>query len=250
MSNFTINSKNTNYQYDISVFVPNMEPPEEGFPIIYVLDGRRYFNFAKQTINLQFRNSPKTNVEGAIVVGIGHQEKGESLRRFLDFTAPANEYHFPEHTKGKWDDLKELGGAENFSRFIEEELKPNIESSYPINKNKQTIYGHSLSGYFVLWSYLTKNECFQTYLAVSPSLWWNAEELFQYLEQEGLKENCSTFIIVGEQEGFMVTDAIRFYDRLPTCETKQLYIAPEENHASVVPTTMSRAFRFLTELNS
>lgn len=249
MSNFTIDSKNTNYQYDISVYAPNMETPKEGFPIIYVLDGRSYFDFAKQTINLQVRNSPKTKIEGAIVVGIGHQENGESLRRFLDFTAPASDYHFPEHSKGKWVEINELGGAENFSRFIEEELKPVIEARYPINKNKQTLYGHSLSGYFVLWSYLTKNKCFQAYLAVSPSLWWNDEELFQYLENEDVKENCSVFIIAGEQEGFMVTDAIRFYDKLPTCETKQLYIAPEENHASVVPTTMSRAFRFLTEID-
>ena len=249
MSNFTIDSKNTNYEYEISVFVPPIEQPEDGFPIIYVLDGRSYFDFAKQTINLQFRNSPKTHVEGAIVVGIGHQEKEERARRFLDYTAPASEYHFPEHTKGKWTEIKEMGGAENFSRFIEEELKPEIESRYHINKNKQTLYGHSLSGYFVLWSYLTKNERFQKYLAVSPSLWWNDEELFQYLEDVDFIENCSVFIIVGEQEGFMVTDAIRFYDKLPTCETKQLFIAQEENHASVVPTTMSRAFRFLTEQN-
>ncbi|MDI7743181.1 alpha/beta hydrolase-fold protein [Lysinibacillus fusiformis] len=247
MKHFTIDSTYTNYQYNISVSVPNGRQPEDGFPIIYVLDGRNYFDFAKQTINLQSGNSPKTNVESAIVVGICHQEKDESLRRFYDFTAQAETYHFPERTKGKWVELNDLGGAENFSKFIEDELKPEIESRYPVNQNKQTLYGHSLSGYFVLWSYLTKRDCFHTYLAVSPSLWWNDEELFRYLEEADLKEQRSVFIIVGEQEGFMVKDAIRFYDQLPAGETKQLYIAQEENHASVVPTTMSRAFRFSTK---
>ncbi len=247
MKKFTIDSKNTKYQYDISVFVPNTEQPEEGFPIIYVLDGRNYFDFARQTVNLQYRNSPKTKIEAAIVVGIGHREEDERKRRFLDYTAEANAYHFPERTKGKLDDIQDLGGAGNFSKFIEDELKPEIESCYPVNKKKQALYGHSLSGYFVLWSYLKKTACFQTYLAVSPSLWWNDEELFLDLEKAELEEKGSVFIIVGEQEGFMVTDAIRFYDKLPTCEHKQLYIAQEENHASVVPSTMSRAFRFLTE---
>lgn len=249
MVNFTIDSKNTNYQYDISIFVPNVQQPIDGFPIIYVLDGRSYFDFAKQTINLQSRNSPKTKVDAAIIVGICHREKDERIRRFFDFTAPAGKYHWPEHTKGKINDVKELGGAENFSRFIEEELKPIVEARYPVDKSKQTLYGHSLSGYFVLWCYLTKRNCFHSYLAVSPSLWWNDHELLNYPENASLKEKKSVVIIVGEQEGFMVKDAIRFYDQLPTYETKQLYIAQEENHASVVPTTMSRAFRFSTEQN-
>lgn len=200
-------------------------------------------------MKLQSRNSLKTKVEAAIVVGIGHQERDERMRRFFDFTALADVYHFPNRTKGKLDDIQEMGGAENFSKFLEEELKPEIESRYPVNQNKQTLYGHSLSGYFVLWSDLTKRKCFQCYLAVSPSLWWNDEELFRYLEEADLKEQRSVYIIVGEREGFMVKDAIRFYDQLPTGETKQLYIAQEENHASVEPTTMSRAFRFSTEQN-
>ncbi|QCR30867.1 alpha/beta hydrolase [Lysinibacillus sp. SGAir0095] len=246
MGNFKIESKNTNYQYEVSVFVPNSEQPEEGFPVIYVLDGRSYFDYAKQTVQIQSRNSPKTRVNTAIVVGICHQENDERKRRFFDFTAPAKTYHFPEHTRGKLNDIKDMGGAENFSRFIEEELKPEIDSRYPIDKNKQTLYGHSLSGYFVLWSYLTKRSCFQSYLAISPSLWWNNQELFHFVKNAEFKEQRSVFVIVGEQEGFMVKDAIRFYDHLPTGEAKQLYIAPEENHASVVPTTMSRAFRFLS----
>ncbi|HWL12728.1 MAG TPA: alpha/beta hydrolase-fold protein [Ureibacillus sp.] len=247
MNNFSIQSKNTNYEYDISVFVPNCQQPEGGFPIIYVLDGRNYFEIAKQTVNLQSRNAAKTNVEHAIVVGICHQEHDERMRRFLDFTAPAQTYQFPERTKGKLDNIRDMGGAENFSRFIEEELKPVIESRYSIDKKKQTLYGHSLSGYFVLWSYITKPSSFQTHLAVSPSIWWNDQELFHYLENADLGEQNSVFIIVGEQEGFMVKDAICFYDKLPTGAMKQLYIAQDENHASVVPTTMSRAFRFSTE---
>ncbi|RKJ49894.1 hypothetical protein D7X33_32885, partial [Butyricicoccus sp. 1XD8-22] len=52
------------------------------------------------------------------------------------------------------------------------------------------------------------------------------------------------YIDVGELEGFMVEDAKLFYNELPV-QTKKLHIALEENHASVVPATISQAFRFI-----
>jgi len=52
-------------------------------------------------------------------------------------------------------------------------------------------------------------------------------------------------LTVGEHERFMVDDAAALSLVLNNhhypCE---LYIAPDENHASVVPTVISRAFRF------
>ncbi len=248
MSSFMLHSNHTNYQYTISVHVPETEAPEEGFPIIYVLDGLSYFPLAQQVVKLQAKNALKTGVEQSIVVGICHQKETMSMRRFYDFTSPSEEYQFPEHTKGKLDHIKEVGGSEKFSRFLIDELKPAIESQYKVNKNKQTIYGHSLSGYYVLWSYLTNPKAFQTYIAVSPSIWWNGKEIVYLLKETSSQNLNPIFIIVGEKEGFMVEDAKQFYEELP-CEVKQLYIARDENHASVVPTTLSRAFRFCTEVN-
>ncbi|WP_346235623.1 alpha/beta hydrolase-fold protein [Lysinibacillus telephonicus] len=247
MGDFLISSKFTNYQYTIYVHVPDIEQPKEGFSIIYILDGLSYFPLAKQVVKLQSRNTLKTRVEDSIVVGICHQEETMRKRRFYDFTAPSEKYQFPERTKGKLDDLNEFGGAENFSRFLMDELKPLIETKYPVNKNKQTIYGHSLSGYYVLWNFLTKPQSFQTYIAVSPSIWWNNRELFRMLKDASLDELAPLFIIVGEREGFMVEDAKHFYEEIPSMN-KRLFVADDENHASVVPTTLSRAFRFCSEV--
>lgn len=244
MNSFEIKSVYTNYSYRISIYLPKGEPPKDGYPVVYILDGRNYFDFAKQVVRLQSRNAKKTGIQEAIVVGICHREENERIRRFYDFTAPAGEYSWPDHTKGRITDIKELGGAAKFSRFIEEELKPRIESRFKVDQNKQAIYGHSLGGYFVLWSYLTKPQSFQTFLAVSPSLWWNEKELFRYASETDRSELNAVSVIVGEREGFMVEQAKEFYEILPGTVRKQLYIAPEENHASVVPTTMSRAFRF------
>lgn len=248
MGDFLINSKFTNYQYTICVHVPETEQPKEGFPIIYILDGLSYFPLARQVVKLQSKNSLKTKVEDSIVVGICHQEGTMRERRFYDFTAPSKKYHFPEHTKGKLVELNDFGGAENFTRFLMDELKPLIESQYPVNKIKQTIYGHSLSGYYVLWNFLTNPQCFQTYIAVSPSIWWNNRELFHLLKDASPNKLVSLFVIVGEREGFMVDDAKHFYEELPSMN-KQLYVADDENHASVVPTTLSRVFRFCSQVS-
>ena len=52
-------SKLTNYLYTINIYVPEEEAPQDGFPVLYVLDGSSYFNLVKEAVRLQCRNAPK-----------------------------------------------------------------------------------------------------------------------------------------------------------------------------------------------
>lgn len=53
------------------------------------------------------------------------------------------------------------------------------------------------------------------------------------------------FIAVGEREGFMVDGSQKIGDLLHRAQLHtKVYVAPDENHASVVPTVLSRAIRF------
>lgn len=237
----TCHSAALQYTYTLNVYVPDVPAPPEGFPVIYVLDGRWYYEFAKNTVALQSRNYIKTGVKPSIVVGICHDENDIRTRRFYDFTAPAAQYVFPARTKGKHMDTKEYGGAVLFFTFLEEIIKPTIARDFSVNGTAQTLYGHSLGGYFAIWCYLYYPTSFTHYIAVSPSVWWNDLELLKALDELSLP-NAHLAIAVGEQEHFMVEEITMFYEHLETTE-KSLYIAPEENHASVVPTTMSRLFR-------
>ena len=248
MTRFTIDSRHTNYTYTIEVYVPQEQAPKEGFPVHYVLDGLSYFQFVKDGVRLQSRNTPKTQVEAAIVVGIAHEEATMHPRRFYDFTAPAAQYDFPARFRNRIPE--KVGGGEDFYQFIEQELKPAIEHSYPINKQQQTLFGHSLGGYFALWSLFTHPQSFTHYLAISPSIWWNNHELITYAEKfiaSGANQyKNSLFIGVGEQEGFMVHEAREMYEALFAHNFPvEFYEALNENHASVVPTVMSRALRSL-----
>lgn len=233
--------------YDIKVFLPEGEPPERGFPVYYLLDGNAYFQFGRDVVKLQSKNAPKTLVSQAIVIGIGHtgvEEEG-GKRRFYDFTPPAEQYLYPERLKGA--DLGMHGGAEKFFAFIEQELMPVISKKYPVDVERQTLFGHSLGGLFVLWALFTQPKLFQTYVASSPSIWWNDHEVLLYADHNHYIEQ-RLLITVGSEERFMVEDAKRLYAMLNRQSLKELaielYVAMDENHASVVPTIMSRAFRF------
>ena len=240
-------SNYTNYLYNIDVYVPEGEVPDEGFPIYYVLDGSSYFQIVKETVRLQSRNAPKTGIQRAIVVGIGHGPDMHE-RRFYDFTAPAASYIYPSRFKVKGHDNH--GGAQNFSKFLEEELKPRIASNFPINTRQQILLGHSLAGYYVLWQLFNGKSNFQRYIAISPSIWWNEHELLEYTQtfvKRYQHSNEKLFIGVGELETFMVDDAKQVSDTLEKFMSTSFYVVAEENHASIVPTVLSRALRFVNE---
>ncbi|CAG7641818.1 hypothetical protein PAESOLCIP111_04272 [Paenibacillus solanacearum] len=66
------------------------------------------------------------------------------------------------------------GGRDAFFAFIEQELKPAIARLAPIDRQCQTLFGHSLGDLFALHIMYTDAEAFQTYVAADPSIWWNA----------------------------------------------------------------------------
>lgn len=247
MSHSQLTSKYTNKTYDIEIYIPETELPSEGLPIYYVLDGLYYFSFVRDVVRIQQLNRGKTGVNPAIVIGICHQKEEMREQRFIDFTAPAKHVIMPERAKGKLP--IGYGGAERFFKFIELELKPYIEQHYSVNRQAQYLFGHSLGGYFALWCLYTNPRAFKNYIAISPSVWWNSEELLNMahllVENGASHGKHHVFIAAGEHEGFMVEDANRIRALLNEHHlSTELYIAPDENHASVVPTVVSRAVRF------
>ncbi len=66
-----------------------------------------------------------------------------------------------------------VGGSATFRRFIRDELIPEIETRYHTTAER-AIVGESLAGLFVVETLLTDPQLFQHYVALDPSLWWNA----------------------------------------------------------------------------
>ncbi|MFV2007339.1 MAG: alpha/beta hydrolase [Longimicrobiales bacterium] len=63
------------------------------------------------------------------------------------------------------------GGADDFLRFLTEELAPRIERSYRGDPKQRVLHGHSLGGQFVVDAVFRRPEAFTSYIASSPALW-------------------------------------------------------------------------------
>lgn len=164
-----LHSQRTGKDYRIFVSEPRHSPPPGGYPVLYVLDGNALFpGLAIQAQALEDRPDPSLR-DSVLVIGIGYS--GEAL---YDFEARAEDYtpEAEDRQRLPGREPPPSGGADDFLAFIEHELKPLIAKRYPVDAQRQTLFGHSYGGLFTLYTLLTKPQAFQGYVAASPSIWW------------------------------------------------------------------------------
>jgi predicted alpha/beta superfamily hydrolase len=243
-------------EYRISVAMPAANPPPDGFPVIYLLDANSVFGTMVEAMRVQGGRPEKTGVAPAVIVGIGYRTDAPfSPSRYYDFTLPAADSELPVRPNGSpW---PEHGGAESFLAFIEDDLKPAVESEYPIDRSRRTLFGHSLGGLFVLHTLFTKPSAFRTYVAGSPSIHWNKaqlrreeEQFLSLLEREPL--DASLLVAAGELENThksgMNRNAKELAERLSVLADRGLKVEfkefEDEGHISVLPVLVNRAIRF------
>ncbi len=146
---------------------PDGPAPASGWPALFLLDGNAVMGIASDALRVQAAFPGETGLRDGVLVGIGYPTEAayDDRRRAFDLTPP------PE--KGR------TGGAEGFLRFIVEELQPFVASQLPLDRARQGIFGHSLGGLFVVWSLMTRPRAFTHWVAMSPSLQFDAELIGQ-----------------------------------------------------------------------
>jgi len=232
--------------YRIFVYCPQVSPPPSGFPVMYVLDGNATFGTAVDTVALQMKRTKSTGVPPCIIVGIGYPTPDliDIQRRQHDYT-PA--------------------GAPAFSDFVENELKPALQARLPIDPEMQALFGHSLGGLYTVWSLFTRPHTFRSYMAASPSFWWNDRVVLKYEARFLRHLYASTrtprlLVTAGSLEGVppqlpttafarsMAEDAALMVARLRWRAGARLQVSfvelTDETHASVIPAAISRSVRF------
>ena len=143
--------------------------PDQRYPLIYLLDGDFYFDYAAATLQILSRGIQPFTPE-FILVGIS------SRNRFRDFTptkAQVNNDGSPVPPN-----YHVSGGADRFSQFFQHVLQPKIESGYRTNGFK-LLFGHSLTGLYAMNLLLKQQASFNAWLLADPSLWWDKELLFR-----------------------------------------------------------------------
>ena len=180
---FTITSR-AGKDYRIFVSVPPGEPPPEGYGVLVVLDANAYFGAAADAMGLlrQFPMMPEkgnlTDAAPTLVVGVGYpgDEAINGERRTWDFVPAAKNPASLERLRGP-----KPGGADAFTDFLVNELRPAIASAYRVNPSRQTLAGHSLGGYYALHALATQPQSFQRYVAISPAVWWDDSRILKDL---------------------------------------------------------------------
>jgi predicted alpha/beta superfamily hydrolase len=161
---FTVQSTALGEARRVNVYVPpQYRAPSGGaaapLPVLYMPDGGLNEDFP-HVVHTVDSLIARRLIRPVIVVGVPNTER----RR--DLTGP---------TRVKSDSAiaPRVGGSAAFRRFLREELVPEVERRYRTTKERGLI-GESLAGLFVVETLLEEPTLFTHYIALDPSLWWNA----------------------------------------------------------------------------
>src|SRR6185436_8406661 len=161
---FTVESAALKETRRINVYTPPGYGTAEAtrYPVLYMPDGglQEDLPHVATSVDTAIRAG---EMRPLILVGI------ENTERRRDMTGPTE---VEEDRKI----APRVGGSAAFRRFISDELIPEVRRRYRVT-DETAIIGESLAGLFIVETFFLQPELFDTWIALSPSLWWNDEEL-------------------------------------------------------------------------
>jgi predicted alpha/beta superfamily hydrolase len=190
-------------------------------------DGDGHMGHTAGTIQFLTQNG---RISDLIVVGVTNTDRTRDLTPAKATDKDANgELRFPTS-----------GGADNFLKFFETELIPEIEKQYRVQPYR-IFAGHSLGGLFAIHAMISKPGLFNSYVAVSPSLQWENGEALKRAEEflKNQKEmKVTLFVSLGNEPGAIGESFDRFREVLAKTNIKgfewQAERMSDEDHGSVV----------------
>ena len=198
----SLHSRILNEDRPLWVYTPaGYQQGTDTYPVLYLLDGGGHFHHTTGAMQFLAANNRMPQM---IVVAIPNTD------RTRDLTPPthaANADRWPT-----------AGGADNFLRFIRQELQPWVEGEYRTQPYRVLI-GHSLGGLFAAHTLITQPETFNAYIAISPSLWWDDEGTARdgqslFTDHPNLKG--ALYMTMGNEGGIMLAGAWGFARILET----------------------------------
>ena len=206
----------------------------EPLPVIYLMDGEMIALVAGIVDFLyQVNQFPPM-----IVVGIGNYE----YDRARDLTTS----HSFLNMDGTTDSLfwKTSGGGKNFLKFLKDELMPFVEKNYNTSPNK-IFFGHSLGGLMTSYCLLNHPEMFNSYIAVSPALWWDKESIFtnadSLLQNKALKNKAFFFSDGNEgaefHKGVIKLQSLLLQKKITGLRYKYIAYSEETHNSELVKAT-------------
>ena len=229
-----IESQELSENRNLNIYLPlnYSQDSSKSYPVIYLLDGSKDEDFIHVSGMVQFGSFPWINMlPESIVVGIANVD------RKRDFTYPSQNV----------EDQKEFptsGKSGDFISFIQNELQPFIGASFRTT-TKSTIIGQSLGGLLATEILFTKPNLFDHYIIVSPSLWWDDENLLA-TKPINYQSKKSIYIAGGREGPVMDRTTKALYDKLKAIQkqnTKLNYeLLEDKTHGDALHIAVYHAF--------
>jgi len=209
---------------------------DKRYPVIYLLDGG-LGNFHHTTASVNFL-ARMNQIPEMIVVGIPNTDD-----RTRDLTPP---------TKTDQKQFPSAGGADNMLEFISTELFAHIGEKYRTTDYKMLI-GHSFGGLFAAHTLLHHPGIFDSYIAISPSLWWDEQDLVLNQSKEFFEKQDKLqghfFMTMGNESGTMVGGAWKLQALLEEQGPDKLKWAfnrmKDEDHGSIPFRSTYKGLKFI-----
>jgi predicted alpha/beta superfamily hydrolase len=169
------------------------------YPVLYILDAEYFYYQAYGALQFLSECGYNNNrpVPQMILVAVLDGDRN------CDFTAT----HAPVQGPLRF---PTSGGAAAYLEHVEKELRSFIDTNF--RTSGSILAGWSLGGLFTFYTFLEKPELFAAYIAISPSLWWNNQELLGWAKDripDGVKFRQRLVITQGALEGGNIGSSVK-----------------------------------------
>ena len=223
---FSIKSEILNEERPYQIYLPNdYDDYANPVSVLYLLDGDAHFHHTTGIVS--FLKS-QGKIPNFMVVSIPNTND-----RTRDLT-PAIKVD-----KDAQKNSPSAGGADNMLSFIKNELIPHIDKAYNTSPYRMLV-GHSFGGIFAVHSLVTEPELFDAYISISPSMWWDKQNLV--IEVDSLLSrktdlNCFFYMTMGNEGGEMLGGAMKIAALFEETEINgfdwDFKVMKEETHGSI-----------------
>ncbi len=218
-NNITLKSKILNEERTIQVYLPDSYNTSKAkYPVVYLMDGEGHFTYTSGVLQFFARNGMAPEM---ILVGIPNTFRNRDFTPVIDSTVAGS------------------GGADNFLRFLKDELIPTVEEKYRTLPYRIMI-GHSLTAMHCFYTMLREPDLFNSFIAVSPWVIYHNNFLVDFINKElpghpSLKKEIY-FTAGSLEQQDLLTTLNRFNEILKTKAPKDFTwnykLMPNENHGS------------------
>ncbi|WP_143961731.1 alpha/beta hydrolase [Litoribacter populi] len=171
---------------DVWITIPSDYDSINSYPVLYMHDGQ---NLAYDSLAFAGTWDLKNNLlqleeEGLKFIVVGIANGGEKRMAELSW------FFNPDHSSGK---------GRDYLNFIVEEVMPEIESTFHIDKERIGIFGSSLGGLISIQAMVEFPEIFSMAGVFSPAFWFNPQTMDQYYLSQ-IKPRSRIYMISGAKE--------------------------------------------------